>query len=239
MTSAASRATSAAVMTEIPTSALCREGASLIPSPMYPTTCPRRCSAAMIRSFCAGETRVNTDACSATQRRLLPGAVSEDRGGRGHRRPESIRSLLRSVRLPEVDRDTEDDHRDDDHRIDGLPEGSGNRARDEKNDDEGIREEVQQLDDGRQTVNGSRLVRAVLGEAARRLGVAQSLFGTRHHSVNRLRKNSRQCGIFRYLTSVPSTKQLLTSIFQAFHIGIAYALAACEAFFLLGHGGAL
>ena len=61
-----------------------------------------------------------------------------------------------------------------------LPERAGNRARDEQDDDERIREEVQQLHDGRQAPDGSRLVRAVLGEAPRRLGAAQSLFGARH-----------------------------------------------------------
>ena len=38
--SAASLATSTAVSTEIPTSAFFRAGASLMPSPMNPTTCP-------------------------------------------------------------------------------------------------------------------------------------------------------------------------------------------------------
>ena len=114
------------------------------------------------------------------QRRLLPGAVSEHRGRRGHRRAKLIRRLLRPVRLPEVDRDTEHDHRHDDHGIDGLTERSGNRARDEQNDDERVREEVQQLDDGRQTPDGSRLVRAVLGQPPRRFGAAQALLSARH-----------------------------------------------------------
>ena len=41
MMSAASRATSTADDTEIPTSAACSEGASLMPSPRKPTTWPR------------------------------------------------------------------------------------------------------------------------------------------------------------------------------------------------------
>ena len=53
--SAASRATSVAVITEMPTSAVCSDGASLMPSPMKPTTWPRRFSARMIRFFCAGD----------------------------------------------------------------------------------------------------------------------------------------------------------------------------------------
>src|ERR1017187_6497036 len=38
---AASFATSTPFITEMPTSAVCSDGASLMPSPMYPTTCPR------------------------------------------------------------------------------------------------------------------------------------------------------------------------------------------------------
>ena len=71
MISAASRATSAAPMTEMPTSAACSDGASLIPSPMYPTTWPRRLSARMIRFFCAGD--------SAREDRRLLGNVTERR----------------------------------------------------------------------------------------------------------------------------------------------------------------
>ena len=62
-------------MTEMPTSAACSDGASLMPSPMKPTTWPRRLSARMIRFFCAGDTRANTDACSAT----WPSAASSSR----------------------------------------------------------------------------------------------------------------------------------------------------------------
>ena len=61
-----------------------------------------------------------------------------------------------------------------------CPRAAGNRARDEQDDDERVREELQQLNDGRQTTDRSRLVRAVLGEAPRRLGAAQSRFGARH-----------------------------------------------------------
>ncbi len=51
----ASLAMSTALSTEMPTSAARNAGASLIPSPMNPTTCPRRCSAWMIRCLWAGE----------------------------------------------------------------------------------------------------------------------------------------------------------------------------------------
>ena len=57
--SAAARATSAAPSTEIPTSAACNAGASLMPSPMKPTTWPSRFSASRIRCFCCGLTRQN------------------------------------------------------------------------------------------------------------------------------------------------------------------------------------
>ncbi len=67
MMSEASRATSTASATEIPTSAACSEGASLMPSPRNPTTCPCALRARMIRCFCAGETRANTRVCSATR----------------------------------------------------------------------------------------------------------------------------------------------------------------------------
>ena len=68
--SAAARATSAAPSTEIPTSAACSAGASLMPSPMKPTTWPRRFSASRTRSFCCGLTRQN---------RLVPGQLPEER----------------------------------------------------------------------------------------------------------------------------------------------------------------
>ena len=54
ITSAESRATSAALDTEMPTSAACSEGASLMPSPMKPTAWPLCLRARRIRFFCAG-----------------------------------------------------------------------------------------------------------------------------------------------------------------------------------------
>ncbi len=65
--SAASRATSVAVSTEIAVSAACIAGASLIPSPRKPTTLPRFFSARMIRSFWFGSTSTNR---SVPSRRL-------------------------------------------------------------------------------------------------------------------------------------------------------------------------
>ena len=58
--SAASLATSAAVSTEIPTSAAWRADASLIPSPMYPTTFPAFLNAIIIRSFWLGSISAKT-----------------------------------------------------------------------------------------------------------------------------------------------------------------------------------
>src|SRR6478672_5844785 len=56
-TSAASFATSAAVSTEMPTSAACRASASLTPSPRKPTDRPVRRSETIRRAFCSGEIR--------------------------------------------------------------------------------------------------------------------------------------------------------------------------------------
>ena len=58
--SLASFAISVAVLTQIPTSALCSDGASFTPSPMYPTTCPLFFSVFIILSFWSGFIRANT-----------------------------------------------------------------------------------------------------------------------------------------------------------------------------------
>ena len=55
ITSATSLAISTAVSTEIPTSATFRDGASLIPSPIYPTLCPFAFNNRIIRAFCSGD----------------------------------------------------------------------------------------------------------------------------------------------------------------------------------------
>ncbi len=57
--SAASRAMSTAPSTEIPISAARNAGASLIPSPIKPTTCPSRLSKVTMRSLCIGVRRAN------------------------------------------------------------------------------------------------------------------------------------------------------------------------------------
>ena len=57
MTAAAAFAISTAESTEMPTSATCSAGASLMPSPINPTTCCLSWSARMIRCLCAGESR--------------------------------------------------------------------------------------------------------------------------------------------------------------------------------------
>ena len=51
---------STAVSTEMPTSAAFSAGPSLMPSPRKPTTWPLRCSARMMRSFCAGDSLAKT-----------------------------------------------------------------------------------------------------------------------------------------------------------------------------------
>ena len=58
--SLASFAISVAVFTHIPTSALCSDGASFTPSPIYPTTCPFFFKVFIILSFCNGFILANT-----------------------------------------------------------------------------------------------------------------------------------------------------------------------------------
>ena len=93
---------------------------------------------------------------------------------------ESIRRLLGTVGLPEVDRDAENDHRHDDERIDVLSERSSNRARHEQDHDQGIREEVEQLYDSGKAAHRGRLVWAVHGQAPRGLGAGEPLLSARH-----------------------------------------------------------
>ena len=82
--SAASFATSTAPSTEMPTSAACSAGASLMPSPRKPTTCPRRLSARMIavllRGRDAAEQRRRLDA--RVERAVVQLARSRRRSGR-------------------------------------------------------------------------------------------------------------------------------------------------------------
>ena len=65
MASADSLAISTAVSTEMPTSAARRAGASLMPSPRNPTTCPAPCRVLMTRCLWAGDSRANRVALSA------------------------------------------------------------------------------------------------------------------------------------------------------------------------------
>ena len=60
MMSADSLAMSVAVSTEMPTSASCSAGASLMPSPRKPTVWPSRCSERTTRAFCSGDILANT-----------------------------------------------------------------------------------------------------------------------------------------------------------------------------------
>ena len=63
--SARSRATSTAAATDMPTSAACRAGAALMPSPRSPTECPVRCKVRTIRSFFAAGRFRRIDRCAA------------------------------------------------------------------------------------------------------------------------------------------------------------------------------
>ncbi len=64
MMSAASLAMSTAESTEMPMSAARSAGASLMPSPMKPTTCPLARSVRTMRSLCSGVSLAKTGCCS-------------------------------------------------------------------------------------------------------------------------------------------------------------------------------
>ena len=68
MISAASLATSTAPATEMPTSAACSDGASLMPSPRKPTTWPRARRARRMRFFCAGRHAGEHASCARPRR---------------------------------------------------------------------------------------------------------------------------------------------------------------------------
>ena len=76
MIAADSLATSTALFTEIPTSATWSDGASLMPSPINPTTCPLRFNKSMIRFFCAGDNRAKIGVSSRLRESASSGMVS-------------------------------------------------------------------------------------------------------------------------------------------------------------------
>ena len=86
--SAAARAASVAPLTATPTSACLSAGASLTPSPVIPTICPRACSARTIWNLCSGKTRANPSACSAS-------SPSSADGGRPSSTLASASSMVR------------------------------------------------------------------------------------------------------------------------------------------------
>jgi len=55
-----------------------------------------------------------------------------------------------------------------------CPQRPGDRARDEQDDDEGIREELEQLNEGREAADRNGLIRAVRGETPGCLNAAKS-----------------------------------------------------------------
>ena len=84
--SADSLAMSTAVSTEMPMSAACSAGASLMPSPMNPTTCPLPCSARTIRCLWAGERRAKSvvfSAASASSASVIFSTASPSSMGSG------------------------------------------------------------------------------------------------------------------------------------------------------------
>ena len=74
--SAAARAASVAPLTAIPTSACLRAGASLTPSPVMATRCPRSCRALTMAYLCSGKTWAKPSALS------IRSATSDDRWSR-------------------------------------------------------------------------------------------------------------------------------------------------------------
>ena len=91
--SADSLAMSTAVSTEMPTSAAWSAGASLMPSPMKPTTCPCACSARMMRCLCAGERRAKSVVVSAACGELVV-AHRLDLAARAGREPAAMPDLV-------------------------------------------------------------------------------------------------------------------------------------------------
>ena len=116
---------------------------------------------------------------------LPPAPVAEKRGGRRDGGVQPVGRLLRLIRLPEVDRDAQQDDRHDDRRIDTLAERRGNRARDEEDDDERIREQVPELREGGEAAPWDRLIRSTLLEPLPRLAARQTGQIVTHRGLGR------------------------------------------------------
>ena len=86
-----SLAISTAVSTEMPTSAVFRADASLMPSPIKPTQWPRSRRTRMIRDFCRGDSFAKTEISSASSPNCSSGISSN-----------SFPSKMRSVGRPTI-----------------------------------------------------------------------------------------------------------------------------------------
>jgi hypothetical protein len=76
---------------------------------------------------------------------LDPGPVPEDRSGRGQRLAQPFDGPLRTVRLEEIDRDPNKHDRHNDGSVEDLTEERRYQARDQKNEDERVSEQGQEL----------------------------------------------------------------------------------------------
>ena len=129
------------------------------------------------------DSRMRSAGDDRSKRNLLPPRIALDGRRRRDGRPQPVRSLLRSVRLPEVDADADENDRDDDERVGRLAERRRDRACDQKNDDERIREPLKELHDRGEPVDVNGLVRAVLCEAAGRFSAGQGKSSAPHVST--------------------------------------------------------
>jgi hypothetical protein len=97
---------------------------------------------------------------------------AQNTGVRGS--PQAVRRLLRSVGLPEIGDNADEDDDEDDGGVGALAQRGGDRARDDQNEDERVRKQMQQLDERRQPAHRYRFIRAALGQPLRGLRAGQS-----------------------------------------------------------------
>ena len=79
-------------------------------------------------------------------RNFPPVSVAQHGGGGRHLLAQAVRRALRTVRLHEVDRDSEHHHGDNDYGVRSLAQEGGGRGGDQQNDDERVQKQQQKLD---------------------------------------------------------------------------------------------
>jgi len=100
---------------------------------------------------------------------LDPAPITEGARRRRHSVSQSFGDSVGAIGLDEVEHDTQRHHEDDDGGIDPLAEQRGGEARDEKNDDQRIRQKEEDLDEASRPRCPRGLVRADLAEPPARL----------------------------------------------------------------------